>query len=53
MEAWVGIEPTNNGFADRRLTTWLPGRLFNFLINKNDFLLTKFNRKGHINQALP
>ena len=26
MEAWVGIEPTNKGFADLRLTTWLPGQ---------------------------
>ena len=21
---WVGLEPTINGFADHRLTTWLP-----------------------------
>src|SRR3990172_9578441 len=26
-EAWIGIEPTNNGFADRCLTTWLPGHM--------------------------
>ena len=23
----MGIEPANSGFADRRLTTWLPRRL--------------------------
>ena len=26
-EAGAGIEPTNSGFADRCLTTWLPRRL--------------------------
>ena len=28
LEARVGIEPTNKGFADLGLTTWLP-RLYN------------------------
>ena len=27
MEAWGGVEPPYNGFADRCLTTWLPGRI--------------------------
>ena len=26
-KAWVGIAPTYNAFAERRLTPWLPGRL--------------------------
>ena len=26
LEARVGIEPTNKGFADLGLTTWLPRR---------------------------
>lgn len=25
LEAWAGIEPAYKGFADPRLTTWLPG----------------------------
>ncbi len=25
LEAWTGIAPVHNGFADRRLTAWLPG----------------------------
>ena len=24
VEAWIGIEPMNSGFADHCLTTWLP-----------------------------
>lgn len=26
LEAWAGIEPAYKGFADPRLTTWLPGQ---------------------------
>ena len=28
----MGIEPTNNGFADRCLTTWLPDHFYKFTI---------------------
>ncbi len=47
MEAWTGVEPVYSGFADRRLTTWLPGHfLFDIfeeqergsIINLADFL---------------
>ena len=24
LEAWIGFGPMNKGFADLRLTTWLP-----------------------------
>ena len=23
-EVWIGVEPTNDGFADRSLTAWVP-----------------------------
>ena len=31
LEARVGIEPTNKGFADLCLTTWLPRRLGGYM----------------------
>ena len=24
LEVWIGVEPTNDGFADRSLTAWVP-----------------------------
>ncbi len=32
-EVWVGIEPTHKGFADPRLTTWLPNLNFTYSIS--------------------
>ncbi len=32
LEAWAGIEPANNGFADRCVTTSPPRRLKNYII---------------------
>ena len=29
LEAWGGIEPPHIPFAEERLTTWLPGPIFN------------------------
>lgn len=23
-EVWIGVEPTNDGFADQSLTAWVP-----------------------------
>ena len=34
MEVRVGIEPTNKGFADPGLTTWLPHRMHNNLFGR-------------------
>ncbi len=31
MEAWGGIEPPDEGFADPCLTTWLPGLKFKII----------------------
>ncbi len=25
-EVWIGVEPTNDGFADQSLTAWVPHR---------------------------
>ena len=27
LEVWIGVEPTNRGFADRSLTAWVPHRV--------------------------
>ena len=26
-EVWIGVEPTNDGFADQSLTAWVPLRV--------------------------
>ena len=34
MEAWGGIEPPGEGFADPCLTTWLPGHKYCFKLDE-------------------
>src|SRR3989338_2661609 len=34
LEAWVGIAPTCNSFAESCLTTWLPGHHYILLFSK-------------------
>lgn len=28
FKVWIGVEPTNSGFADRSLTAWVPHHVF-------------------------
>ena len=35
LKVWIGVEPTNDGFADRSLTAWVPHQMFlHYIIKK-------------------
>jgi hypothetical protein len=52
LEAGAGIEPANSGFADRDLTTWLPRRAEELIIDCHSRLSTqrRYLRRLRVNK---
>jgi hypothetical protein len=46
LEARIGVEPMNKGFADLGLTTWLPRQESGIYLQNSALPVPKSNRQG-------